>query len=918
MASLRCKTKGNTSAKRKNRVYFCCHPLDFNRFFPGISDEILNYANCGIWYREPDDPLDMEEHLSLLSEMQLFVIPITTRFLSTENLALQTEFRFAMEHHIPVLPLMQEKGLDALFNKICGDLQYLDKLSTDPTAIGYETKLSQFLSGVLIGDQLEQDIRNAFDAYLFLSYRKKDRKHAQELMRAIHQNDFCRDIAIWYDEFLTPGENFNDSIREALEKSQLFVLAVTPNLVNEENYVMTTEYPMAVSAGKPVLPAQMVETDRNLLEEKYKGIPPCTDATDSPALSKALLQAVEGLNIKENDTSARHNYLIGLAYLGGVDVEVDHKRALSLLEQSATGGYLPAVEKLSAMYQQGEGVARNFQLSAHWQKMAMALYSHLYWEDPCPENLEAWLVSHIEYAGKFIYMNQGEEAVAVYRSLIGNCNHLLNQIPEEDHISRRLCLRYMGDAYMNIAQFDPHSTGKEDSETLHKALSVLEPLYKQEYTREAVAINQSYARCLVFLGNRARIDNQLDLAVSYFEKANRINRALYQCYPEDWYAFNTALGFHNLGAIHVMNFDYEKAKSCYTQSISLLEEVMANGQKLLATPLLVESHIELSKVYRFLGETQPLLTLLEKANQLGESHYRDTGVYLYSPLMLANAFLAQAHCFLLKDFGSAQIYLKKALAINDKCIKKLGINVNPQTSLLVYIILHYMAFTEEDLPRAKLAAQKAVEYAEQCLAAKEKVVALDCAGAYGALANCEATDGNPEKALVLVNKALQILQDGGYQETDPMVFSVYFSLYSTKAVSSAALEKLKETVTACQRGIAMYYAIEETSPGLTAVSSPSVLHIYLSEALLETDPKGAKEYLLERLAFYETRLRTDPSVKNLDGAALTCHYLQSVCRVFDRKKYRQKTLDYIHQLETNFPEQVAETGIYMLLSDEEE
>ena len=61
---------------------------------------------------------------------------------------------------------------------------------------------------------------------------------------------FCRDIAIWYDEFLIPGENFNDSIAAALEQSSLFALAVTPNLVNEPNYVMSIEYPMAKEAQK--------------------------------------------------------------------------------------------------------------------------------------------------------------------------------------------------------------------------------------------------------------------------------------------------------------------------------------------------------------------------------------------------------------------------------------------------------------------------------------------------------------------------------------------------------------------------------------------------------------------------------------------------------------------------------------------
>ena len=160
------------------------------------------------------------------------------------------------------------------FNRICGNLQFLDRTSSDLTEIPYAEKLKNFLESVLVPDDLSRRIRAAFDAYVFLSYRKKDRKYAQELMRLIHENDFCRDIAIWYDEFLTPGENFNDSIREALKKSRLFALAVTPNLVNEKNYVMDIEYPMALQSGKKILAAELCTTDRKLLEQYYEDIPP--------------------------------------------------------------------------------------------------------------------------------------------------------------------------------------------------------------------------------------------------------------------------------------------------------------------------------------------------------------------------------------------------------------------------------------------------------------------------------------------------------------------------------------------------------------------------------------------------------------------------------------------------------------------
>ena len=101
-----------------------------------------------------------------------------------------------------------------------GELQYLDPYAHDATAISYEEKLKKFLESVLISNEMAERIRKAFDAYIFLSYRKKDRKYANQLMRLIHSNPECRDIAIWFDEFLTPGESFKDSIDKILGRGK--------------------------------------------------------------------------------------------------------------------------------------------------------------------------------------------------------------------------------------------------------------------------------------------------------------------------------------------------------------------------------------------------------------------------------------------------------------------------------------------------------------------------------------------------------------------------------------------------------------------------------------------------------------------------------------------------------------------------
>ncbi len=368
MAKFLYKTRGNSLPKGKTKVYFCCHPEDFGKYFIEISDDILEKQNCAVWYLESYDTEYDEEFFENLKQMQLFVMPVTLKFLTGQNHALEEEFHYAIKHHIPVLPLMQDAGLESLFNEKCGDIQFLDKRNDDVTAISYDKKLDQYLQTILIGDELSEKIRAAFDAYVFLSYRKRDRKYAQELMRLIHKNDFCRDIAVWYDEFLTPGEDFNASIATALKKSDLFVLAVTPNLVEEQNYIITTEYPMALEEKKPVFPVEMAETDKEALDMRFADIPDCINAYDENALSEALMGYAKHIAVKENGGTPEHKFFIGMAYLGGVDVEVDSERAVALITEAAQAGVAEAQRQLVMMYRNGVGVERNFESSVAWRE----------------------------------------------------------------------------------------------------------------------------------------------------------------------------------------------------------------------------------------------------------------------------------------------------------------------------------------------------------------------------------------------------------------------------------------------------------------------------------------------------------------------------------------------------------------------
>jgi len=366
MSELKYKQLGRGSVKESQKVYYCASPDDHEKFFESIAVSLATcYSDISLWYR--DDPFkETEDILFDLSQMNLFVVPVTRDFLTKENRARETELPYALRNHIPVLPILEEPGLEELFNEVCGTLQCLSTADSDATALPFETKLKTYLDSVLLRDETLAKIRKAFGGYIFLSYRKKDRAHAREVMRLIHRNPSCRDVAIWYDEFLTPGEDFNDSIREAFDRSSLFTLVVTPNILEDGNYVMEQEYPMAMGAGRPIMPVVAVETDDSALEAHYPGIPERWGCSDEYA-DRIAEKVGAALSLTIND-DPEHRYHIGLAYLSGVDLEADTEKAFTLITSAAADGVDEAYKKLVDMYRTGTGVERDYAEAAKWSQ----------------------------------------------------------------------------------------------------------------------------------------------------------------------------------------------------------------------------------------------------------------------------------------------------------------------------------------------------------------------------------------------------------------------------------------------------------------------------------------------------------------------------------------------------------------------
>ena len=601
MADFQFRTRGQQSPQGKQRVYFTCHPDDFEKYFEEIQKESLDRQDCAVFYLEPNtQPEDVEDYELRLREMQLFVVPVTTKLLTKANRAMDVEVPFAFENHIPVLPLMQESELDDVFNAKFGDLQYLDKYNTDPTAIPYEEKLTKYLESVIVGDELAKKVRAAFDAYIFLSYRKKDRKYAQELMKLIHSNPLCRDIAIWYDEFLTPGENFNEAIRAALEKSELFALAVTPNLINEINYILTTEYPMACKMGKKILPVEMLKTSSWRFKRQYKRCPKPINHLNVKGLQDKLIELLESIAIRKNDTDPQHNFFIGLAYLGGIDVEVNHERAVSLITSSAEQGYIPAIEKLVTMYSNGESVKRNYNEATKWRENLVEQRKNIYEANPIASNAKEYIIQLCDLGDAYYMLGQ----ISISQNTYAEMCRIIEQISLEfvdDDITRYQCVSYSKLGDIAEAQGELNKA----KEWYLKSLSIAELLSKE--TNTAVSrhnLSADYNR----LGDIAKAQGELNEAKKWFFKSLEIFEYLEEETKSVYSRYGLVIVYNRLGDIDKTMGKLIEAEEWYRKSLSVAEPLAMEINT-------IKSLQNLSYTYERLGDIAQTKGMLNEAEK---------------------------------------------------------------------------------------------------------------------------------------------------------------------------------------------------------------------------------------------------------------------------------------------------------------
>ena len=363
---------------KRDRIYIACHPGQ-RALARAVAEDLLPLLTCEICVpKGPELPADEDELRLFLREMSLVVFVVTGDFLCLENEARDAVLRIAASESARMLMVQMESGIESDFNRICGTYHLLNRAGEN-----YAAELAAFVANHvdihrLIGFNDERlDIRReVFKHSCFISYRKKDRGQMLRLVEEIRRYPGLLDVALWYDDSLVPGEDYNDQIAEGLSRADCVAFVVTPAFLEEGNYVLEREYPQAVREGKPLIPVIMEPVDESELHERCPQLGTCIAWDAREGLGDVLARATGKQDVMRAPSAAVKAEL-ARDYRDGVRTERNFGLAYRLYAEAAEEGDPWAMARLADDYHTGINVMPDEAKARYWLEKAVAALEEL-------------------------------------------------------------------------------------------------------------------------------------------------------------------------------------------------------------------------------------------------------------------------------------------------------------------------------------------------------------------------------------------------------------------------------------------------------------------------------------------------------------------------------------------------------------
>ena len=370
--SLKYLSKGESSNVRKPKFYISYYEKD-KTVIEKISEFLFRAYSCDICYCDYRDQLYVDD----LKDMHFIFIPVFNDQKTLCNNSCLEDLSFAKNHNIPVVPVLmssdEHQDFYKLYESAFGSLQLLMPYSNDSTKIDFEQQLKQLLETRLSNNddsikiyqaeglfsrEKKEKILKAFRSNIFISYRKKNRSLIRSFISEIHQNKNLEDVMLWYDEFLIPGENYTEYLKNYITNCDIFLLIITPDTLERNNYILTHEYPAALNDNKTIIAVELVPSDRILCNELF----PKLDKFISNDELSSFHSIIDSFLFKSaiSYSANEKNYWLGVAYIEGIYTEIDLSKGIKLLEVAANNQYELAVRKLINIYNPANVFAFNY------------------------------------------------------------------------------------------------------------------------------------------------------------------------------------------------------------------------------------------------------------------------------------------------------------------------------------------------------------------------------------------------------------------------------------------------------------------------------------------------------------------------------------------------------------------------------
>lgn len=580
-------TRGNTSEKNKPKAFLFASPED-GEAREALVELLLDMtfgANLCVWTA---DVLPRQDALERLSDVSLFVMAVTERLAGTETEAAAQAVRFCYEKKIPLLPVYYispsgstepagsfYRAASAAMGKLDGRLE-LD--GPRQSASDFREQFSRKLHNLVMPDAVAEEIRDhAFRKQIFLSYRKKDREQALKVMKAIHDLPLCEALAIWFDDFLIAGRDFNEEIFKQLQASDAFALTVTDSLTEADrrgrkNYVQREEWPRAAQS-KQEDKRILIEAEATDRERLAKDMDPPVTATvpvgDSEALRNAIVRA-SLLDDMGDAPTARQKYLLGMAYLSGIRVEKDTERALRLLTEAANAGSADAALQLGFMYLARVGVERDNEAARRWKTTAF---------DLAEEQFNAGDASALELAHSaafgsdgLVLMEYATDHPQKGRDICRRMRAMLIRAPESGNSAVRLAQTWLDESQIHFEK--PATLSQETLAEHRKSVEMGIEILNDQLVLDDEGKYQ-LAGGYGELGSIAQWQGNWDEAERYFLRGKAILEKLVERTGDIVYRRSLAGFWNALGNLYKRRMDFEKAREAFAEGVSLSEAICA-------------------------------------------------------------------------------------------------------------------------------------------------------------------------------------------------------------------------------------------------------------------------------------------------------------------------------------------------------